>query len=84
MPFLSHYEKCWIIPVKLILKIRAFASSIGTLTSSFPENQFCLLHHRVMLKLKDKSLKYNKGNFIAVIKFEDNFTSPEVICENKS
>ena len=70
--------------MKPTLKIRAFASSIGTLTSSFTGNQFCLLYYSVMLKLKDKSLKYNKGNFTAVIKFEDNFTSTEVIWENKS
>ena len=62
------YEKCCIIPTKLKLTIREFASFIGTLRSSFPENQFWPLYYRAMLILKHKSLKYNKGNFNAVIK----------------
>ena len=54
------------------MAIREFASFIGTLTSSFPGNQFGPLYYRAMLKFKDKSLRYNKGNFNAVIKlFED-------------
>ena len=53
--------------MKPTLTIREFASFIGTLTSSFPGNQFGPLYYRAMLKLKDKSLKYNKGNFNAVI-----------------
>ena len=66
------YEKCCIIPTKPKLTIREFASFIGTLTSSFPGNQFGPLYYRAMLKLKDKSLKYNKGNFNAVIKLSEN------------
>ena len=50
------------------LTIRKFASFISTLTSSFPGNQFDPLYYRVMLKFKDKSLKYNKVNFNAVTK----------------
>ena len=65
------YEKCYIIPMKPKLTIREFASFIGTLTSSFPGNQFGPLYYRAMLKLKDKSLKYNKGNFNAVIKLSE-------------
>ena len=65
------YEKCCIIPIKPKLTIREFASFIGTLTSPFPENQFGPLYYRVMLTLKDKSLKYNKGNFNAVIKLSE-------------
>ena len=66
------YEKFCIIPMKPKLTIREFASFIGTLISSFPGNQFGPLYYRAMLKLKDKSLKYNKGNFNAVItSFED-------------
>ena len=65
------YEKCCIIPMKPKLTIREFASFIGTLTSSFPGNQFGPLYYRAMLKLKDKSLKYNKGNFNAVIKLSE-------------
>ena len=65
------YEKCCIIPTKPKLTIREFASFIGTLTSSFPGNQFGPLYYRAMLKLKDKSLKYNKGNFNAVIKLSE-------------
>ena len=44
---------------------------IGTLTSLFPGKQFGPLYYRAMLKFKDKSLKYNKGNFNAVIKFSE-------------
>ena len=57
------YDKCCIIPMKPILTIREFASFIGTLTSSFPGNQFGPLYYRAMLKFKDKSLK----NIIKVI-----------------
>ena len=54
--------------------IREFASIFGTLTSSFPGNQFGPLYHRAMLKLKDKCLKYNKSNFNIITKFsEDTF-----------
>ena len=66
------YEKCCIIPTKPKLTIREFASFIGTLTSSFLGNQFGRLNYRAMLKLKDRSLKYNKGNFNAVIKLPEN------------
>ena len=65
------YEKCCIISTKPKLTIREFASFIGTLTSSFLGNQFGPLYYRTMLKLKDKSLKYNKGNFNAVIKLPE-------------
>ena len=65
------YGKCCIIPTKPKLTIKEFASFIGTLTSSFPENQFWPLYYRAMLILKDKSLKYNKGNFNAVIKLSE-------------
>ena len=53
------------------MAIREFASFIGTLTSSFPGNQFGPLYYIVMLKLKDKSRKYNKGNFNAVLKLPE-------------
>ena len=53
------------------MAIREFASFIGTLTFSFPGNQFGPLHYRAMLRLKDKSLKYNKANFNAVIKLSE-------------
>ena len=53
------------------LTIREFASFIGPLTPSFPGIQFGPLYYRVMLKLKDKSPKYNKGNFNAVIKLSE-------------
>ena len=65
------YEKCCIIPTKPKLTIREFASFIGTLTFSFPGNQFGPRYYRAMLKLKDKSLKYNKGNFNAAIKLSE-------------
>ena len=65
------YKKCCNIPIKLKLTIREFASFIGTLTFSFPGNQFGPLYYRAMLKFKDKSLKYNKGNFNAVIKLSE-------------
>ena len=66
------YEKRCIIPTKPQLTIREFASFFGTLTSSFPGNQFGSLQYRAMIKFKDKSLKYNKGNFIAVITLSEN------------
>ena len=65
------YEKCCIIPTKPKLTIREFANFIGTLTSSFPGNQFGPLYYRAMLKFKDKSLKYNQGDFNAVIKLSE-------------
>ena len=64
-------EKCCIIPTKPKLTMRELASLIGTLTSSFPRNQFGPLYERAMLKLKDKSLKYDKGNFNAIIKLSE-------------
>ena len=67
----KNYEKCCIIPTKPKLRIREFASFIGTLTSSFPGNQFGPLYYRAMLKMKNKSLRYNKGNFNAVIKLSE-------------
>ena len=67
----KNYEKCCIIPTKPKLTIREFASFIGTLTSSFPRNQFGPLYYRVMLKFKDKSLKYNKGSFNVVINLSE-------------
>ena len=65
------YEKCCIIPTKPRLTIREFASFIGTLTSSLPGNQFGPLYHRAMLKLKDKSFKYNKDDLNAVKKLSE-------------
>ena len=65
------YEKCCIIPMTPKLTIGEFASFIGTLTSSFPGNQFDQLHYRAMLKFKDKSLKHNKSNLNAVKLSED-------------
>ena len=53
------------------LTMRESSSFIGTLTSSFPGNQFDPLYYRAMLKFKDKSLKHNKGNFNAVIKLSE-------------
>ena len=53
------------------MAIREFASFIGYLTSLFPGNQFDPLYYRAMLKLKDKSVKYNKGNFNTVIKMSE-------------
>ena len=67
----KRYEKCCIISMKPKLTIREFASFIGTLTSSFPGNQFGPLYCRAMLKSKDKSLKYNKGNLNAIIKLPE-------------
>ena len=65
------YTKCCIISTKPKLTIKEFPSFIGTLTSSFPGNQCGPLHYRTMLKFKDKSLKYNKVNFNAVIKLSE-------------
>ena len=57
------YEKCCIIPTKPKFTIREYANFIGTLTSSFPGNQFGPLYYRAILKFKDKFLKYSEGNF---------------------
>ena len=43
----------------------------GTFTSLFPANQFCPLYFKTKLKFKYKSLKYNKGNFNAIIKLSE-------------
>ena len=67
----KNYKKCCIIPTKPKLTIREFTSFIGTLTPSFPGTQFGRMYYRAMLKFKDKSLKYNKGNFNAVIKLSE-------------
>ena len=48
-----------------------FASFIGTLTSLFPGKQFDPLYKRPMLRFKDNSLKYNKGNLHATIKLSE-------------
>ena len=71
----KKYEKCCIIPTTPKLTVREFASFIGTVTPSFSGNQFGSLYYRAMLKLKDNSLKYNKGNFNAVIKFSEDTLS---------
>ena len=63
--------KCCIIATKPKLTIREFASFIGTLTSSFPGNQFGPLYHRAMSNFKDKSFKYNKGNFNVIIRLSE-------------
>ena len=47
--YLSDQKNC-IIPTKPKLTIRELASFIGTLTSSFPGNQFGPLYYRAMLK----------------------------------
>ena len=67
----KKYDKCCIILVKLKLTIREFDSFIGTLTSSFPGNQFGLLYYKAMLKFKDKSLRHNKGKFNAITKLPE-------------
>ena len=79
----KKYEKCCIIPTKPKLTVREFASFIGTVTPSFSGNQFGSLYYRGMLKLKDNSLKYNKGNFNAVIKFSED-TLSEISWWNKN
>ena len=48
-----------------------FASFIGSLTSLFPGKQFDPLYKRPMLKFKNNSLKYNKGNLHATIKLSE-------------
>ena len=53
---------------KTKITIREFASFIGTVTSSFPGNKFGPLYYRAMLKVKDKSVNYNEGNFNVIIK----------------
>ena len=77
------YEKCCIIPTKLKLTIREFDSFIDTLTSSFLGNQLGALYYRAMLKFKDKSLKYNKGNFHVVIKLSED-TLYEISWQKKN
>ena len=67
----------------VVIVLVEFASFIGTLTSSFSGNQFGPLYHRAMLKFKDKSLKYNKVNFNAVIKLSED-TLHQISCWKKS
>ena len=54
------------------LKIREIASFIGTLTSTFPANEYVPLHYRAILKSKGDFLKLNKGNYNARIKLAVN------------
>ena len=77
------YDKCCIILTKPKLTVREFAIFIGTLTSSFPENQFGSLYYRAMLKFKDNSLKYNKGKFNEIIKFSE-YTLHEISLWKKN
>ena len=67
----KKHEKCCVILTKPKLTIREFATFIGTLTSSFPGNQFDPLYYIAMLKFKDKSLKYIKGDFNTMIKLHE-------------
>ena len=53
------------------LTIKAFASAVGSLPSTFPGDQFDPLYYRAMLKFKEKSLKYNKDNFNAITKLSE-------------
>ena len=61
--------------------IREFVSVIGTLTSSFSGNRFSTLYFRAMLKFKDKFLKYNKGNFNAIIKLSEDTLHEISLCK---
>ena len=77
------YDKCCIILTRPKLTVREFAIFIGTLTSSFPENQFGSLYYRAMLKFKDNSLKYNKGKFNEIIKLSE-YTLHEISLRKKN
>ena len=56
------------------MAIREFTSIIDTLASTIQGNQFDPLYYRAMLKFKEKSLNYTKGDSNAIIKFsEDTF-----------
>ena len=56
------YDKCQSISKKQDLKIRDVASFIGTLSSTFPANEYGPLYYRANLKNKDDFLTVNKGN----------------------
>ena len=66
------YDKCQSISKKQDLKIRDVASFIGTLTSTFPANEYGPLYYRAILKNKDEFLKVSKGNFNARIDLTKN------------
>ena len=66
------YDKCQSISKKQDLKIRDVASFIGTLTSTFPANEYGPLYYRAILKNKDDFLKANKGNINATIDLAKN------------
>ena len=66
------YKKCSIVSIKPKLTIREFDSFIGTLTSSFSGNEFGALYYRATLKVKDKSLKCDKGIINAIRKLSEN------------
>ena len=67
------------IPTKPKLTIKEFATFIATLISTFPENQFDPVYYRATLKYKEKSLKYNKGNFNAITKLSED-TLHRMLC----
>ena len=66
------YDKCQSISKKQDLKIRDVASFIGTLTSTFPANEYGPLYYRVILKNKDDFLEANKASFNARIDLTKN------------
>ena len=66
------YNKCQSISKKQDLEIRNVASFIGTLTSTFPANEYGSFYYRAILKNKDDFLKANKGNFNARIDLTKN------------
>ena len=66
------YDKCHSISKKQNLKIRDVACFIGTLTSTFPANEYRSLYYRAILKNRDGFLKANKSNFNARIDLTKN------------
>ena len=66
------YDKCQSISKKQDLKIRDVASFIGTLTSTFPANEYGPFYYRAISKNEGDFLKANKGNFNARIDLTKN------------
>ena len=77
------YDKCQSISKKQDLKIRDVASFIGTLTSTFPANEYGPLYYGAILKNKDDFLKANKGNINAWIDLTKNALQEIKWSENK-
>ena len=55
----------------MVIKIRCAARVIGKLIATFPAVKYGPLHFRFLESCKSKAVKLNKGNYEALISFDD-------------